>query len=84
MKQVVYRVDDDVQFARGCYEEHDQGGAKMSTTPYLLGWPGNRLLVIVRGVAVSRYESKPVVYGDAIRCKIPFDEIGWHVKQAER
>ena len=43
----------------------------------------NTLLDIIQGVVVSWYESNPVVYSDAIRHRIPLDEIGRQVKQAE-
>ena len=43
----------------------------------------NAFLDIIKGVVVSWYESNPVVYSDAIRHRISFDEIGRQVKQAE-
>lgn len=55
-----------------CYERHT-----------LLDGLENTLLDIIQGVVVSWYESNPVVYSDAIRHRIPLDEIGRQVKQAE-
>jgi hypothetical protein len=43
----------------------------------------NMLLDIIKCVVVSWYESNPVVHSDAIRHRIPLDEIGRQVKQAE-